>query len=71
MTDVVALWTMEAHEAALKEIEIYFQNVLNLGTEAAARFVLLSELIKRFEDIHFPIGDGPAAPSTERSVDDR
>jgi hypothetical protein len=55
----------------LKEIETYFQSVPDLGTEAAARFVLLSELIKRFEDIHFPIGDGPAAPSTERSVDDR
>ena len=71
MTDIEALWTMEAYEAALKEVEAYFQNVPDLGTEAAARFVLLSERIKRFEDIHFPIGDGPAARSTERSVDDR
>jgi HTH-type transcriptional regulator / antitoxin HigA len=71
MTHAHPLRSLEDYEAALKEIETYFQNVPDLGTEAAARFVLLSELIKRFEDIHFPIGDGPAAPSTERSVDDR
>ena len=46
---------MEDYEAALKEIEYYFQNVPNVGTEAAARFDLLSARIKEFEDIHFPI----------------
>jgi HTH-type transcriptional regulator/antitoxin HigA len=53
------LRTMEDYERALKEVEIYFKNIPALGTEAAARFDLLSALIERFEDIHFPIGDSP------------
>jgi hypothetical protein len=53
-----SLSAIEQYEAALKEIEVYFNNVPAVGTEAAARFEFLSALIKRFEDIHFPIGDG-------------
>jgi HTH-type transcriptional regulator/antitoxin HigA len=53
------LRTMEEYERALKEVETYFKNIPVLGTEAAARFDLLSALIQRFEDAHFPIGDSP------------
>jgi hypothetical protein len=53
-----SLNTIEQYEAALKEIEVYFNKVPTVGTESAARFEVLSALIKRFEDIHFPIGDG-------------
>ena len=58
VTDVEPLRTMEDYEAALKEIETYCQNVPDLGTKAAARFILISKLIKQFEDIHFPTSDG-------------
>lgn len=53
------LRTMEDYERALREAETYFKNIPVLGTEAAARFDLLSALIERFEDAHFPIGDSP------------
>ena len=56
MNEMQALDSMEAYEAALKEIEHYFQIIPIVGTEAAERFDFLSARIKEFEDIHFPIG---------------
>jgi hypothetical protein len=47
MKGTAALGSMEGYEAALKEIEPYFDNVLIMGTEAAARFDLLSGSYQR------------------------
>ena len=55
MNDVEQLRTMEDYERALKEIEIYFDSVPDLGTEAALRFELLAARIAEFEAVNFPM----------------
>jgi HTH-type transcriptional regulator/antitoxin HigA len=49
------LRTISDYERALEEIEAYFENVPEPGTEAGARFELLASLIKGSEDAHFLI----------------
>lgn len=48
MADAAPRRSMEDYEAALKEIEPYFDNVPIVGTEVAARFAFAA-LIKEFE----------------------
>lgn len=55
MSNVEPLLTAADYERALKEVEVYFDNQPASGTEAAHRFVLLSALIKDYEDRHFPM----------------
>jgi antitoxin component HigA of HigAB toxin-antitoxin module len=57
MKDAEPLRTMEDYERALKEIEIYFDNVPDLGTEAAFRFERLVARIAEFEAVNFPIAE--------------
>lgn len=55
MTNTEPLRTEADYERALTEIEQYFENVPELGTEAADRFNRLAALIKEYEDVNFPI----------------
>lgn len=59
------LRTLPEYERALKEIEPYFENPPELGTEAADRFDRLAALIREYEDANFPI---PADSRTERDA---
>jgi HTH-type transcriptional regulator/antitoxin HigA len=43
------------YEAALDEIETYFNNEPALGTPAAHRFDVLARAIQDYEDEHWPI----------------
>ena len=49
MTITEPLCTPEDYERALKEIEQYFENVPEPGTEAADRFERLTALIVEYE----------------------
>ena len=57
MNDIKPLHTLADYEWALKEIEPYFKKVPVPGSEAADRFGVLSVLIEKFEDVHFPMPD--------------
>jgi HTH-type transcriptional regulator / antitoxin HigA len=46
---------MEDYDRALKEVELYFENPPEPGTEAQDRFEVLVALIAEFERIHFPM----------------
>lgn len=47
--------TQEGYRAALQEIERYFREEPNFGTSEAARFDQLAELIRLYENAHWPI----------------
>lgn len=51
------LQTEDDYKRALKEIEVYFDNQPEPGTEAGDRFELLAALIKEYEDVHYSISE--------------
>lgn len=53
--DGVPLRTEEEYRAALREIEEYFREEPDPGTQKAARFDQLAEQIKLYEGAHWPI----------------
>ena len=55
MTSHIPLRTTADYESALKEIEAYFVNQPERGTEEGGRFELLAVLVKEFEDVHYSI----------------
>ena len=55
MMDVRALHTDADYEWALKEVERYFDNPPEPGSDEADRFEVLSVLIEKYEDSHHDI----------------
>lgn len=55
MEPIRPLKTEADYEAALAEIEGYFENEPEIGTEAADRFDLLALVIEAYEQKHWPI----------------
>ena len=55
MMDVRALHTEADYEWALREVESYFDNPPEPGTEDADRFDVLSALIEKYEDSQYDI----------------
>ena len=58
MSNATSLQTEEDYELALKEVEAYFDNIPEPGTEAAERFKRLTNLILEYEAIHYPLSEG-------------
>ena len=65
--DVRPIRTETDYEAALKEIEQYFENEPEAGTAEADRFDLLAALIGAYEQAHWAI-DAPDALSPLREA---
>jgi len=53
--DTRPIQTEADYEWALEEIERYFKDEPHPGTEDAARFDALAQLIAAYEDRHYPI----------------
>ncbi|MFA6967037.1 MAG: XRE family transcriptional regulator [Bosea sp. (in: a-proteobacteria)] len=53
--DIRAIRNEADYDWALKEIEQYFDNEPALGTPEAERFDVLANLLKVYEDAHYPI----------------
>lgn len=53
--DIRAIRNEADYDWALKEIEQYFDNEPALGTPEAERFDVLANLLKAYEDAHYPI----------------
>lgn len=55
MPDVRLIKTEADYEAAMVEIEEFFADIPEPGTPDGERFELLTVLVSRYEDQHFPI----------------
>lgn len=67
MMDIHPIRTEEDYEAALKEIEVFFEHEPDPGTPEADRFDILSALIGAYEQQHWPIS-APDAVSAIREI---
>lgn len=67
MTDIRPIRTEADYDAALKEIEQYFDHDPEPGTQEADRFDVLAALIGAYEQEHWPI-EAPDAVSAIREV---
>jgi HTH-type transcriptional regulator/antitoxin HigA len=65
--DIRPIRTEADYDAAVKEIEQYFENEPEPGTPEADHFDVLSMLIGAYEDRHWPI-EAPDAVSAIREV---
>ena len=65
--DIRPIRTEADYDAAVKEIEQYFENQPEPGTPEADRFDVLSMLIGAYEDRHWPM-EAPDAVSAIREV---
>ncbi|HEX3883670.1 MAG TPA: XRE family transcriptional regulator [Stellaceae bacterium] len=65
--DIRPIRSEDDYEAALKEIEPYFEHEPDPGTPAADRFDVLSALIGAYEQGHWPIA-APDAVSAIREI---
>lgn len=65
--DIRPIRTEEDYEAALQEIDAYFDREPEPGTPEADRFDVLSALIGAYEQRHWPI-DAPDAVSAIREI---
>jgi HTH-type transcriptional regulator/antitoxin HigA len=65
--EVKPIRTEADYDAALKEIEHYFENEPEPGTAQADRFDVLAALIGAYEQVHWPIA-APDAISAIREV---
>jgi HTH-type transcriptional regulator/antitoxin HigA len=69
MNNIKPLHTSSDYEWALTEIEPYFKDLPVPGTEAADRFDVLSVLIEKFEDTHFPVPDADPIEVLEFAIE--
>lgn len=53
--DIRPIETEADYDWALKEIERYFEQEPQPGTEDARRFDNLADLVRQYEDQHYPI----------------
>ena len=65
--DIQPIRTEDDYEAALREIEVYFDREPKPGTPEADRFDVLSALIGAYEQQHWPIA-APDAVSAIREI---
>jgi HTH-type transcriptional regulator / antitoxin HigA len=57
MRDIRAIHSEADYEWALREVEAYFDNTPEVGSEEASRFDVLSALISNYESQHHEIAD--------------
>lgn len=53
--DIRRIKTEADYDRALREIERYFEQEPKPGTDEARRFDILADLVKQYEDQHYPI----------------
>ena len=53
--------TVEEYEAALREVEPYFDDEPEVGSPQAIRFIALCDAIEAYENVYYPIAPPSSA----------